>query len=506
MTLDLEASYDLVPYPAFTHFHTRLDRLHAIGGLFGMAAPPVEHSRVLELGCGTGMNLLSLAFRNPDAHFLGLDLSGDQIRQAKEAAGVMGLQNVEFRHQSLTEFREDSCSYDYILAHGVFSWVPTEVRLRILQICRDHLSPNGIAYISYNTLPGWFQNLWMRDMMTFASKGEEGSRKLAKAKAFLAMAGQSAALDGNLKAFLQKKSKGMEQDEESYLLHDFLEITNQPMYFREFMELASGHGLRYLADAEFNHLLQDDFPAALAFSAPGEDRLRQEQLSDFLQNRTFRRSLLCRAEVSLDLAPSADRIKNLFAVGFLRPEPKASPSATPGATWFADINGKGGLLIGPSALNVALTDLDSNFPRAVSVRDLLVRARAKGFPEDEQRFSTQLLSLWGKGYLDLLPAPTRLPDQRGERPTASPIARYQALHSGRLTNLEHGHVNILDGIRNLIPYIDGTRTEGELAAKALEVGIIPFHPQLNPSQRLQNALTEVRRFLDWCLGNALLVD
>ena len=121
MNLSIEAAYDLITYPAYTHYHTRIDRLHSIGVLFGMTPPPVETCKVLELGCGTGMNLVSLAYRNPEAQFLGIDLSGDQIRQAKETAAAIGLQNIEFRHQSITEFGSDPRLFDYILVHGVFS-------------------------------------------------------------------------------------------------------------------------------------------------------------------------------------------------------------------------------------------------------------------------------------------------------------------------------------------------------------------------------------------------
>lgn len=506
MNSSLEASYDLVSYPAYSHFHTRLDRLNSIGALFGMTPPPVETCRVLELGCGPGMNLVSLAYRNPGAQFLGIDLSGDQIRQANETAAAIGIQNIEFRHQSIAEIGPESGLFDYILAHGVFSWVPAEVQQMILRICRDHLSPTGIAYISYNTLPGWYQKLWVRDMMKFASDGEDGTKKVAKAQAFLKLIAQSPVLDSNSKTSLQQSLKEMEKRPESYLLHDFLEITNQPMYFQEFMDMASAHGMQYLADAEVNVLIQEEWPPALQYVAPEDSLIRQEQFSDFLRDRTFRKSLLCRAGISLDSASASHRAIDMYAVSFLRRDPAPGPSPVPGATRYSDIGGKGGLFLAPSALNTALLDLETNFPHAVPVRDLLERAKSASFQKDDQRFVKQILDLWKKGYVDLLQSPVQLPKSRGDRPRVSPVARYQALHTSRLTNLDHAQMDIIDAFRNLIPHMDGTRTEAELAQKALDEGIIAPSPQVSPSLQLNHAITQVQRFLDWCLQRGVLLE
>lgn len=505
MNSSLEASYDLVSYPAYSHFHTRLDRLHSIGILLGMTPPPVETCRVLELGCGPGMNLVSLAYRNPGAHFIGIDLSGDQIHQAKEVAAAIGIQNSEFRHQSITEIGPESGLFDYILVHGVFSWVPTEVQQKILQICRDNLSPTGIAFISYNTLPGWYQKLWVRDMMKFASEGEDESRKIPIAREFLNLITQSPVLDGHLKSTLQASLKGMEKHPESYLVHEFLEDTNRPLYFQEFMDLASAYKLQYLADAEINVLMQEEWQPARQFVAPEDSLIRQEQFSDFLRDRTFRKSLLCRSDISLDPASASSRAIDMNAVSFLRQDPTPGPSPVPGATRYSDIGGKGGLFIAPSALNAALLDLESSFPHAVPVRDLMERARFAGFQEDDQRFVKQILDLWKKGYVDLLQSPTQLPKSRGDRPRSSPVARYQALHTTRLTNLDHAPLDVIDAFRHLIPHMDGTRTEAELAQKALDEGIIPADPHLDPSLQLSHAITQVQRFLDWCLQHGLLL-
>lgn len=505
MNSNLEASYDLIAYPAVSHFHTRIDRLHSIGVLLGMTPPPVETCRVLELGCGPGMNLVSLAYRNPGARFLGIDLSRDQIRQAQKTAATLGIENIEFRHQDLTEFDPESGLFDFILVHGVFAWVPAEVQQKILQICRDHLSPAGIAYLSYNTLPGWYQNLWVRDMMKFASENEEEKNKISKARAFATLIAQSPMLDTGRKASLQKSLQDMEKESDSYLRHEFLEITNQPIYFQEFMDLASAHGLQYLADAEINALIQDEWPAALPFTTVEDNPVWKEQMSDFLRTRTFRKSLLCRKDISLDPTTAPLRLGDMWAVSFLRQDPTPGPSPVPGATRYIDIGGKGGLFIAPSAMNTALLAMEASYPHGIQVKALMERGREAGYQDDDHHFAKRLLELWKKGHIDLLQSSAKMAKSRGDQPIVSPVARYQALSTDCLTNLDHYPVNVHKDFCRLIPHIDGTRTVAELASMALQDGIIPASPQVDPSLQLSNATTQVHRFLDWCLQHGLLL-
>ena len=72
---------------------------------------------------------------------------------------------------------EDFGRFDYVICHGVYSWVPEAVQDRILEICARNLTPDGVAYVSYNTYPGWHARGLARDLMGFHV------RRIAAAKA-----------------------------------------------------------------------------------------------------------------------------------------------------------------------------------------------------------------------------------------------------------------------------------------------------------------------------------
>src|SRR4051794_15066241 len=130
--------YDDVPYPSVPFPQTHPDRLATLATLFGMRTAPVEQCRVLELGCGDGANLIPMALVMPESHFLGLDLAGAPIGRGRETIEALGLRNVELRQEDLRAFATnvdgEQEPFDFIVAHGVYSWVPEDVREALLSI------------------------------------------------------------------------------------------------------------------------------------------------------------------------------------------------------------------------------------------------------------------------------------------------------------------------------------------------------------------------------------
>jgi 2-polyprenyl-3-methyl-5-hydroxy-6-metoxy-1,4-benzoquinol methylase len=150
-------SYDEVPYESYSYVQTHPAHMATIARLFGLNPPDFKKASVLELGCAGGGNLLPLALLYPEASFTGLDLSQEQIAEANEGKKALKLKNIDFKQQDITTFdlKAHAGKFDYIIVHGVFSWVPEPVRGKILELCQSCLSPDGLALISYNTLPGW---------------------------------------------------------------------------------------------------------------------------------------------------------------------------------------------------------------------------------------------------------------------------------------------------------------------------------------------------------------
>ena len=155
MTESAPNNYDAVPYESLSFAQSHPARMSGMAKLFGLAAPPLATARVLELGCTYGGNLLPLAMRYPGAQFVGVDFSQVQIERANKSRDELGLRNVTFRQADIRDIAKESGQFDYIVAHGVYSWVPSDVQEALLELMGRHLAPEGVGYVSYNVYPGW---------------------------------------------------------------------------------------------------------------------------------------------------------------------------------------------------------------------------------------------------------------------------------------------------------------------------------------------------------------
>jgi len=141
--------YDEVRYPGRPYPDTHPDRLATIGILFGMTPAPIDRCRVLEVACGDGANLLPMAYALPGSSFLGFDLASAPVEAGRRMALQLGLANLTLETRDLNRFREDAGSFDYIIAHGLYSWIPASLREALLALIASHLAPAGIAFVSY---------------------------------------------------------------------------------------------------------------------------------------------------------------------------------------------------------------------------------------------------------------------------------------------------------------------------------------------------------------------
>src|SRR5262245_3053502 len=99
-----------------------------IATLFGMTPPTVPRARVLEIGCGLGANLIPMADGLPEGTFLGIDLSERQVAEGRATIEAVGLTNVELRPMDIRDAGAELGTFDYIIAHGVFSWVSADLQ------------------------------------------------------------------------------------------------------------------------------------------------------------------------------------------------------------------------------------------------------------------------------------------------------------------------------------------------------------------------------------------
>lgn len=461
-------SYERVPYPSASHCETHPDRLAALAILRGVDPAPPEHCRVLELGCADGGNLIPMAYELPESSFVGVDLSPQAIASGRAQAAELNLGNLDLRAMSIVELDGAAETFDYIICHGVFSWVATPVREKILCICQESLAPHGVAYISYNTLPGWHLRRMLREMLLYHVRGiddpEERTRRTYEMIEFLATAAGDAQDEHSI--FLRSARDHLEQyrDRPSYIAHEYLEETNAPFYFEDFALRASAHSLQYLGDAEPHMTAIDNLPPAIAsrLRAFTSDPIALEQYADFTQNRTFRRSLLCHAGITLIDEPTPARMRRLHAATPVKPL-ASQPDLRAGVSEsFRTERGKTFSSTHPVA-KAALTSMAAAWPRALSFDALLDALRDSIGVADELVLADLLASLLGSGVISLHAVPPRCTEVVSARPCATELARRQS-QAGLLVTNQHRRVVMLDDAiaHFLLRQLDGKNTHADL--------------------------------------------
>ncbi len=508
---------------AFAQTHP--NRLAGLAGLFGLKAMAPSRARVLELACSDGGNLVAMAARLPNAQFVGLDASGTHIEAARQTVEAAKLPNVEVLHQDLCDFPLTGEPFDYIIAHGLFSWVPDSVRERILALCAARLAPNGIAYLSYNTLPGWNMRRSLRDMMRFHTQGfSDPAQRVQQARALIRFLSASVSAEKNAYGqMLQDELRQMQDKPAHYLFHDHLADENTAFYFHEFIGKARPHGLQYLGEAHLAAMNPENFPEVVRQTL-GKigDIVAQEQYMDFLRNRLFRQTLLCRSDVTLQRAISADRIKDLSFQASLKTAGKRI-DWTPGAPFsFSGINGQT-LTTGHNVLKAAIGVLLAHRSRALSFAELLALARAaipaevapvpgSSATEDEDLLASSLLSLCGKGMVDVFVEPIGPGAPLGPQPKVGELTRSQAQRGIAVTNALLHNLSVDAFGRAIILACDGTRTAEQITrhvvaeASARRIAVKVGEKPVTDPRRLQEILRpRVQALLSLLAQSGLLV-
>jgi methyltransferase-like protein/cyclopropane fatty-acyl-phospholipid synthase-like methyltransferase len=313
MTKDIEQnSYDETPYQSYPYAQSSPEKLATLGTLFGMTPPNIETASVLELGCAEGGNIIPHAVHYPKGKYVGVDLSKVQIDAGLANIKALGLKNIELKHCSITDIDESFGKFDYIICHGVLSWVPEFVREKILEISSKNLTENGIAYISYNTLPGWNMVRTIRDMMLYHSKGfAKPDEKVTQSRALLEFVKES--LEGSEAPYakvLFQETELLAKQGDHYLRHDHLEDNNKQFYFNEFMTEAAKNNMQYLSDSSLASMYLGNMSAGVAEKLKNlNDIVRTEQYMDFITNRRFRSTLICHNNIKLNRSLSNEDAK-----------------------------------------------------------------------------------------------------------------------------------------------------------------------------------------------------
>jgi len=464
--MDTLASYDELPYDSLPLPETQPDFLAAVAKLHGFDAPDPSRARILELGCAQGGNLIPLAWRWPGSDCVGVELSRVQAEAGAAFIRRLGLTNVRIRHGDLAALPDDLGEFDTIIAHGVFSWVPQSVQHALLDVCRRHLSPHGIAYISFNVTAGWTGLLPLRAALIERTAADlPAPARFQQALRVLDELETEWSDPALLKEIAYLKSAAP-----SYLFHEYLAEFNAPMAFGEFAAQLDAHGLRYVGEAGPRRAvveLEDAWgltPEGMA----GRWLDAEVALDDALATR-FRRALIARDDAPCARPPQADVLGGLGFYADLRSDEEIDLEAD---TEQAFVNPAGNSFpIALPAMKAAAMALSAAYPGALGYATLLSAARqamaehAAGAGVDEAALRDALFQLvTTHGVMPTVLAGSSAAEP-GERPAAHALARLQASSSGWVVSgARHVAMDLDPAGRALLSALDGSRTVDELAA------------------------------------------
>ena len=470
MSNDTGRSYDEVPYGEGCFRVSQPDHLAALAAVLGVAAPPLERCRVLELGCGSGGNLLPMALELPEASFVGVDLSEGQIASARECASALGVRNADFRAMDLAAIDASFGTFDYVVCHGVYSWVPEAVQERIFAICSANLAPDGLAYVSYNTFPGWHERRMARELMLYHNRaGGPAAERIARARSFPGeLARVVLSPESAYGRVLRAEAEALKDEEDAYVFHEFLEDENRPTYVHEFLARAARHGLEFLTEAGTPGLFEGlPAPTREAVERWAVDAISREQYLDFVCNRPFRKTVLRRAGRPAAGPPDPAALAGLCVSSDLKPAPGSPVVADESPARFVRPDIEGAVNTNSPLFKAILLALDAARPRALDPAALhaAVAARlaeaGKALPADREEAETHLrgavLRLFLSDLVELHVRPPRPAAGVSARPLGSPLARYQAARSASVTSLRRRVVQLGELERAVLLELDGSR-------------------------------------------------
>lgn len=472
-------TYDEVPYNSYPYAASHPDQLAMVAVLLGLN-PPQSPYRVLELGCASGGNLIPMAVTRPDCYFVGVDYSARQIAIGQSTVELLELANIELRAQSILDIDSTIGRFDYIICHGVYSWVPSEVQAKILDLCHCLLTKQGIAYISYNTQPGWRQRGALRDMMQYhvgRRPGSSPAEQIGQARGlldFLVNATSSNA-DSSYARMLREQQELLARHSDTYIYHEHLEQHNEPLWFLDFCHRLDQHSLRYLGEADFGSMV-----AGMSLSPELQQQLDQlatnltekEQYIDFVRNRSFRQTLVCHAHQRPNYAVRGERLRGLWAATSAHVH-RGEATIDDASQWMLKLDSGPSLSTQVRSSQIAFELLSQAWPERLAVAGLIDQvAELLNDPtldrgELQASLEVALLTAFSSSSGQLLELSVSPLSQAETEPLedqvvrVSKLARHQASHGLPVINRRHDLFSLMPIDRRILPLLDGTR--GQIA-------------------------------------------
>jgi trans-aconitate methyltransferase len=453
------------PYKTFARKETHPSRIGALARLYGINAAPADQCSLFEIGCGDGGNIIPLAAQYPQSSFLGIDLDGGLVEQGRAEIASLGLTNIELIAGDIAHYKPASSSYDYVVCHGVYSWVSPAVQREILSRSVAALAAHGVFFVSYNTLPGWRQRGALRDILRVGAsfvENEDDVVRLENAMAFLALVVEQSS---SITPYVREAAERLKGSEPSYVVQEFLGEYNSAQMFTEFMTDARGAGLQFISESRVVMMSSEDLSPQLneVLTALDENIITREQVVDIVRNRMFRETLLCHESLQLDRGLSSATFKSLtFVASYI---PKESVASDEGSTVRLLERYSGRDMTAPAGECADMLEvLAACGPQGATFEVLRERSGI-----DEHECLRTLFTLWKTGFVEALTAPICSCRERAE---VSSWARKQAVSKSRVTSALHESFNLSAEERAVLAQVIAPMTFA-----ALETMLIASYPR-----------------------------
>jgi SAM-dependent methyltransferase len=471
-----EFSYDAVPYPSKFFLQTHPDRLATAAMLYGMRSAQAQKCRVLELGCGNGSNLISHAFGLPDSEFVGIDLSEKHIEKANASANELGLKNITFQKMDVLEITVDDFGrFDFITAHGLFSWVPDFVRDKVLSLFSELLTENGVGYISYNAFPGCYAREMVRSIMRFHTRETaDPQQKVEAAISYLKFLAENSTEPEVYRPILQAEFKRHLNHSAEDIYHDDLGECYRPFFFHEFASLLSANGMQFLSEAELHASSMQGLSEHAVESLNNiQDVIEREQHLDLLRGRVFRQTLFCRDSVVLDRDPQPEVLEKLFLSSTLKPVGEVDDISASKVEKFISAKGQQ-MQIDHPLTKAALLHLGEIWGRSIGTAELLEEAkeiveRSGGTSDDwDNEFgiarSVLLQICLGSDMIEVHSYAPDAGNRAGTRPMVNRLSVWQLRDADNVLTLLNKDLKLNDTTaHHLLEIMDGTRPRMNLS-------------------------------------------
>lgn len=474
----LSDSYNETPYHSHPFSQTAPEHLAAIATLFSVQPVPVERARILELGCASGGNLIPTAVRLPHAQITGVDLSSVHIAEGQATIERLGLKNITLQHMDLSKITSDFGTFDYIISHGVYSWIPEDVQVAMMRICGENLSDQGIAYISYNTYPGWKYREVIRDAMMFrgANRGTP-QEKLSYARGMIDFLHDKSHPDSLTRKNINEVLPILKNSQDYYLIHEFLEHCNFPCYFHEFLDRAQKNGLHYLAESQPSCMFLSNFSAEISEPLLREchgSQVAVEQHLDFLTGRSFRQTILLKEPKATEINYHLNHVqlqKLHYAGTFTSNQTAAEINDS---FKFLTLYGQVVHFSNPIAVITAQV-LNDHYPSTLQPQDLAQKvsdrtqrmAHKKDFAECLPVVFQFIQDMIIKGMIRYRSNAVTLATGVSDYPLQDAHACHTMLNSDSLTNAWHENIQLNVIEKSIFPLLDGTHSHAQLHAHLL---------------------------------------